>query len=822
MPSQDHDTNGSSALLEKLTPREQETLAMIASGATNSEIADSMVISVHTVKEHLKRIYGKLDVRNRTSAVARARLLGLLDTAATPVRVHNLPHLKTPLFGRDDELAALAGWLSDDQTRLITVRGPGGIGKTHLAIEAARANLDHFPDGVFLTQLAAIQSAEQLEKAILASIDESFAGDASTGTLAEILHDKSVLVVLDNMETAVEAARKKVLEALLYATPNVKILATSREALGLRGEVVLSLEGLRVADAGDGISSATRSADNSAIELFLYNARRHDPSFLPAPADLDVIHAICQHINGMPLGILLASSWLHVLPLDEIAARFAVDVDELDHTLADPLLRRQTLAQAFQQSWLLLSPETQAVLMGLSLFAGDISLAGAEAVAEATPATLRELVNRSLLEWSSSQQRYRLHPFIRHYAGLQLADHGLQQAYADRLLAFVVSMVGYQVGVKNYTETIHAKAWLLELHYDDISAAIQYAAGHGQLAVALLLWIGITYLWREYGYNDELYHHYTTLSAHLETSPTVDPALAAHFLEHASQTFFNTLPHHVVIALLETAVTRYGDQLEPRGRLKLSITLAYLQIEMGHFAAAEQQAHANLAMARAIGDTHLLIEVYRGLVLCATHQAQYEVARQHNLAALAHVRAATDINETSRVLREQQLLLSLGVIELELGAYDAAEAKFRAVLAYAETRNNLVGQASCLANLGEIHYLRGQLDEALALHVRGLAMGVSANVPNVIMHELEHLGYVLAALRRPEEAVRLLAMAEAMRDQHGAPLSPQDRGKHERHVAALRDQLSALAFDMAWHGGRLSDRATEIEALLTRYQCFIS
>jgi DNA-binding SARP family transcriptional activator/predicted ATPase len=394
--------------------------------------------------------------------IAEAGLLG--EAEAGPFGApapHNLPAPLTPLVGRGAELATLAGRLADPACRLVTLTGPGGSGKSRLALEAGLRQRAHFADGVFLVSLSPSRRTGAGNEALCAAIAQSAelptagprTGDVQR-RLLDHLRRKSMLLILDNLEQVLEVASgdkggpggagtveegsdaRYVLAGILAGAPGVKILATSRVALDLSSEQLLPVEGLEVPPESRAASDlqtmgafsdgSLRAApgnplDYSAVQLFVQSARRLKPDFVPTPADLEQIGHLCRLVGGLPLAILLAASWVTLLSPAEIVARVATaELDFLEAGWQDLPERQRSLRRVFDGSWNLLSAHQRGVLATLCIFRGGFDHQAAEQVAGASLQDLRELLVRSLIEHIPGK-RYDLHPLLRQYAREKLA-----------------------------------------------------------------------------------------------------------------------------------------------------------------------------------------------------------------------------------------------------------------------------------------------------------------------------------------------------------------------------------------------------------------
>jgi predicted ATPase/DNA-binding XRE family transcriptional regulator len=306
-----------------------------------------------------------------------------LPMVAAPRRLRvNLPTPTTALVGRAAELDELDRLLHNPDCRLLTLTGPGGIGKTRLAIEATARQAAGFADGAAFVALASVAAPDLIAPAIADALGFSFYGQANpTGQLIDFLQEKALLLLLDNFEHLVDAA--DLLVELLQRAPQIKLIVTSRERLNLQGEWVIELQGLPLPRAADGWKNGDQLAgfdDSAAVALFLQTARRTYAGFTLAPADRAAVARICRLVDGMPLGIELAAAWVRVLPLNEIADEIARTLDFLAASARDLPARHRSLRAVFEHSWNLLTDAERIVMRRLSVFRGGFSRAAAAAV----------------------------------------------------------------------------------------------------------------------------------------------------------------------------------------------------------------------------------------------------------------------------------------------------------------------------------------------------------------------------------------------------------------------------------------------------------
>lgn len=345
----------------------------------------------------------------------------------------NLPRALSPFIGRDPELEAIGQLLSDPGCRLLTVTGPGGIGKTRLAITTAENAREFFPDGVWFVPLAALYTPELLVPAIAEALHFKFQDPANPqGQLIRYLRPKQILLVMDNAEHLLEGVG--VFAEILENCPHVKLLVTSRERLNLLSEWVFEIQGLPVP-----VSAQVEQFETySAVALFLQIARRVRTGFEIREPDRKWVIQICQKLEGMPLGIELSAAWAGLLSCEEIAREIERSLDFLSVSMRDLPERHRSLRATLDYSWKLLNDEERLVLSRLAVFRGSFSLEAAQEICGASLVLLSSLRNKCLL-YRTEQGLYHLHEVIRQYAERKLAeDPGENERVADRHASYYV------------------------------------------------------------------------------------------------------------------------------------------------------------------------------------------------------------------------------------------------------------------------------------------------------------------------------------------------------------------------------------------------
>jgi predicted ATPase/transcriptional regulator with XRE-family HTH domain len=344
----------------------------------------------------------------------------------------NLRRSLTPFIGRDPELTALGRLLHDPQCSLITIVGPGGIGKTRLAIEAAQHIQDLFPDGIWFVPLAPLNSPALIVPTIADAVDFKFSDPTNhQAQLLRYLHRKRALLVLDNAEHLLDGV--EVFTEILKHCPQVKLLVTSRERLNLLSEWVFEVQGLPV-PANEQVEQMEAY---SSVALFLQSARRVRAGF-ELREERQWVRKICAAMEGMPLGIELSAAWVGLLSCEEIAKEIERNLDFLTASTRDLPERHRSMRATLDHSWKLLNDEEKSILSRLSVFHGQFKRVAAEEICGANFTVLSSLRNKTLL-YRTDQDYFSLHELVRQYAERKLAeDPGEQERVQDRHATYYV------------------------------------------------------------------------------------------------------------------------------------------------------------------------------------------------------------------------------------------------------------------------------------------------------------------------------------------------------------------------------------------------
>jgi predicted ATPase/DNA-binding CsgD family transcriptional regulator len=471
-------------LLDDLTNREQEVLSCLVEGLSNAEIASQLHLAPQTVRWYNSQIYSKLGVKNRRAAASRAVALELLQPERNLEAIrNNIPAETTPFIGRDKELEELTEFFADKQIRLITILALGGMGKTRLVLKLAKQLIQNhvtgFEDGIFFIPLLPLTDPQHIVAQIGVHIGYKFTGDRTEQKqqLLDYLSDKRILLVMDNWEHLL--AGSLLINDLLSAAPHLRVLATSREKLNLSGETVYSIEGMRLPIW----ETPDDASQSDAVQLFVQTARRVRPDWRVETSNLHYVKQVSQLTQGMPLGIVLAASWLDTLSIRDIADELKDNIDLLTSEMRDIPTRQQSIRAIFNYSWKQLQPDERQVFMKLSVFRGGFTRNAAQVVCNANTRILQALVNKALITRTNTD-RYEVHELLRQYAEEQLQQSKNFDIVVETYYQYFLDwLAGIEVDIKGRRQV----GALVEVEddFDNIRRAWSFALQHNNFE---LIW----------------------------------------------------------------------------------------------------------------------------------------------------------------------------------------------------------------------------------------------------------------------------------------------------------------------------------------------
>ena len=779
---------------------------------------------------------------------------------------HNLPAPRTSFVGREREMVEVKRILA--MTRLLTLTGAGGSGKTRLALEVARDLVSIYPDGAWLVTLAELSEGDLVARAVATALQvPERPGQPLTDTLVEALEAKELLLVLDNCEHLVEAAARLV-DTLLDSCPHLAVLATSREPLGISGEVNWSVPLLSLPAKADEKSNGEATIEglmlSEAVRLFLDRARLRLPDFQLTQQNAGAVAMVCRKLGGIPLAIELATARMGTLAVEQVAQRLEVSLDILGSANRTAAPRQQTLRATIDWSYELLAEVEQKLFERFSVFAGGWTLEAAEAVCSDGVVEqgdvldlLGGLVDKSLVvagAATSGAIRYRMLEPIRQYAWEKLEQNGETDEVRDRHAAFFLALAER---AEPELARPRQSAWLerLEGEHDNLREALSWDLGHEEGEQALRLGAALWRFWHVRGYLSEGISWMERVLA--EGEPAASPVRVKALegmgwltqyqgdAERARATYEGMLrlsrelgdKGNIATALnsLGTVAVQQGDnerartllqenlevieELEegsPATKLKrfhASNLLGYLAInEDGDYARAMALLQESLALARETGDTYLVGTTLANLGHPALLHGDYEKAKllSEEALELAHELGSSGVEFACTAL------LNLGLAELSLGEHERAMGSFREALQMCQ---DIGRKLQVIENLEGMAGLAEALGEATkAAHLWGAAqgsrevIGISLTLGETALHE----PYLASARSRLGEKAWEEALAE------GRAMSLEEATEYALFKEKSKDEIdppAASAPEEPLSGqpsNKITRREQEVAALVTR------
>jgi predicted ATPase/DNA-binding SARP family transcriptional activator len=716
----------------------------------------------------------------------------------------NLPVALTNLIGREREQAAVQALVAS--SRLLTLVGAGGVGKTRLALAVADELVDQEPDGMWLVELAPLADPALVPGAVaqaLALREEP--GRPILATLIDHLKDKRLLLVLDNCEHLV-AACAALCAATLRSCPGLRILVTSREALGVAGEILWPVPPLTQPAAG-AEARPEELGQVAAVALFVVRAQAVRPGFALTAANAGTVAQICRRLDGLPLAIELAAARLQALAIEEMAARLDNRFRLLRRGDRTALPRHQSLQAVLDWSWDLLGAQEQALLRRLAVFAGGCTLSAAETVCadEALEADellelLAGLVGKSLVGLHEAEHgaRYGLLETVRQYAAMRLLDVGEDAAVRRRHLIWCVALAGEAASRLGGPDEGH---WLdrLEPEHDNLRTALDWSLAVREHEEGMRLAAALGEFWRRRGHLSEGRRH---LEALLEVGRDVSLPTRARALHGAGILAYEQGDYAQARERYEEALEHYRARGDGRNIAAVLSSLGSVARAACDGRSARSCFEESLALFRELGDTGGAGRALGNLGSLALQDGDYGEARARFEECLALFRQCSDQRGLAIAVN------NLGLVAFAQGDLAQACVWLEESLLLARAQGSPLAIALATSNLGEVVAAQGDAARARAYHVESLTLWHRLGTKGRIAGSLEGLARLSAlehAVHDDEEvllAARLCGAAEALRDAVGAPLAPVDRAVYDQMVTALRAAIGKEQCAAAMAKGR--------------------
>ncbi len=802
-----------------LRPLQRQLLELILNHPNTSALnhAAELHVSLSTYFRYLKTLVDPLLEYLNSSEPVENRS-GLVEREASPGHpATNLPVLLTPLVGAEAMLQRIVALLASAEVRLVTLMGPGGIGKTRLAIQAARWIVEHSPagrsfnDGVFLVDLAPLRNPDLVlvEIAQVLNLMER-SGHPTLELLQRELSERSLLLILDNFENLLDAA--PLVTALLQRTTRLKILVTSRAALNVAGEhrlVIppLSLPGL------DPLPALEDLANYSAIQLFVQRAQAIDDTFALTPDNATAVTRLCTGLDGLPLALEMAATRVNHLSPQQMLSLLGQRLQWLAGA-RDIAPRHQALRNLIDWSYQLLDPAEQLVFRSLAVFANGWTLEAMESVCalpasggtgDSTPAAqprpvfdiLAALVNKSLIfqQSEAEDRRFGMLETIREYAQEKLVASGEEAIVRQRHAAYYLALIEAWAQTDSESQLLIAR---LEGEYRNLRIALQWAIEQSQSELALELAVALWEYWTTRGSPNEGRYWLTRVLA--VQPPARTPKRIRALLELGALALYQYDIQQAQPFFEEAAAL--GRELDDRHALGKALGgLGEIAQFQGNYELARTLYLEGLDLQREIGDSsgNETGWALHHLGSWALEQGMLEEAERFFTESLTLFQAGGEsTRDQSMAVAHTQA--KLGLVALEHQRYGEAAELLETSLAQLRVLLAEWNWAWVIEHLAEAVLGLGDLKRAAELFRQSLRIQLEGKSFHGIAHSLQGLAAIALAEGQSQHAVHLLSSAQMIYDRY--PLPPLRRRHFDSIVARSRNALDPLAFSAAWREGQ--------------------
>ena len=784
--------------------------------AVNPEVPPPFcwVVERCLAKEPEKRYFSTRDLVRDLVAI-RDRLTDL-QTARPEGRPSNLPVASTALIGREKEVAAVKELVLRRDVRLVTVTGPGGIGKSHLGTEVARELAEYFTAGTYFVPLASVSDPGAIASVMAQTLGVRESGNQSRmECLKEFLQKAAMapmLLLIDNFEHLLSAA--PLLSELLTLAPGLKLLVTSRAALRVHYENEFPLPPLALPE-GKGLPPLPTLAQYPAISLFVQRAAAVKPGFALTTENASAVLEICTRLDGLPLAIQLAAARIKLLSPAAMRGRLASRLQLLTSGPRDLPARQQTLRQAIDWSYDLLSEPEQKLFRRLAVFVGGCTLEGAEAVCDTKQDLgidlldgMTSMVDKSLLrqvEQQDGESRFLMLETIREYGLEKLAVSGEEFRAKEAQSAFCLVLAEEAAGE---TAAGEVKKWLdrLETEHDNLRAALDWLTENRKSEWGLRLGTALFRFW-------EVHEHFSEGRTRLEqllklAGTSAPPSARMRALFSAGVLAADQRDYPACEKLFQESLD-ISRQLQDKQSIAISLNgLALNSRERGDLATSVSLFEESVAQWYQIGDQLAAGRSLSNLAAAKRSQGHFAEARALYERCLAIFRELGDSSAIAWSLNHQgDLLRDQGDLPAARSHYEQSVAAFRQV-------NDRWGIAGSLVDLGNLTREQGDYAASEAMYRESLRLFLELGHKRGIARILESFAAAAAARSQTEQALRLAGIAAALRQTIGAPLSAAEQARHEHNLDAARSSLSTEAGRAAWLEGWVMPVEKAIDQLL--------
>ncbi len=715
---------------------------------------------------------------------------------------NNLPIQLTSFVGREHEMARIQELLNG--TRLFTLTGEGGCGKTRLVLQAAADLIDEFPDGVWFVELASMTNPDLIPQTVASVMGlREAAGQSLMALLSDNLRTKTTLLILDNCEHLVEACAKFA-DTILHVTSQVKLLATSREALGISGETAYRVPSLSLPPKDfTGLQDIASLTQYEAVRLFIERAHAVQPDFSVTKVNASALVQICQRLDGIPLALELAAARVKSLSAEQIAARLDDRFRLLTGGSRTAVPRQQTLRAAIDWSYDLLTEEERVLLRRLSVFAGGWTLDAAQAVCSCDPVCaedvldlLAHLVDRSLIvfEQHASETRYRMLETIRQYARDKLFESGEGEPIRNQHLDF---FLGLTEEALPELESTQQAMWLnrLETEHENLRAALDWSQqSEGGVEAGLRLSDALGEFWSIRGHLTEGRERIAAVLTHAQELNR--SAAFGKVLVRAADLAYRQSDYPAAQSLGEQAILIFqelGDKLYISYAKSL---LGWVSEEKGDYATAIQLQEEVLALTRELNDDTNTASALSNLAWAVLRPGDHARANAYLEEALAIHRRIGDKGGMGFVLS------GLAEVALREGTLERASQLIEESLVLRGELGHKWGIGASLGTSAWIAMRQGDWESAVKRLRESIQVRKEIGDSGGIAFCLERLAEVANGKHAAEKAARIFGAAESLRSSLRSKIDPVDQPEYESNLASLHAELGEEKFNAAWEDGQ--------------------
>jgi predicted ATPase/serine/threonine protein kinase len=716
---------------------------------------------------------------------------------------HNLPPQRTPLIGRSSELTSLQGMLLDPGLRLLTLTGPGGTGKTRLAVQIAADLADLFDGGVSFVNLAPIADPWLVISAIALAVGVRQTDDRPLSTVItdHLRRRGPTLLLVDNFEQVADAA--DLIRELLDACPALKILVTSRLVLHIYGEQEFPVQPLPL-PAPDALRAPATLMECGSIALFVQRATAGRPDFTLTPKNADAVIDICRRLDGLPLAIELAAARVKILPPAELLSRIERRLELLTGGARDLPERQQTLRATIKWSYDLLTPAQQMLFRRLSVFAGGCTLDAIEAVCNTAEDLgidvldgVASLVDSSLLIQRGSNDgdpRFIMLETFREYGRERLLDSGETAATQRAHSAYMLVMA--EEGTLEMSP-VERDAWLrsCDVEHDNFRVAIHYLAAARNAEWALRLAGALFRFWER---RDHVTEGWQTMARVLALPGAEPPTRARAGALYGGAVLADIQGDWTTAARLFQEARGIYEQFGDIKGLAATLTALGVQAQrQGRYAQATAVFGKAVVLWQQLGDGTAVDLGRSNMANAAKAEGHFELARSLLQQVAAGFEARGDIRGVAAALN------GLGDVAAVQGDHDSARRYHHRSLAEYRRIDDQWGVARALSDLAGIDLQDGNYAAADASLRQALRAFHAVGHQRGVARQLELLSWCAGCQTHDREAIMLASAAAGLREKIGTPAKPTELDKIERTLAAARTRISADAYASAWEEGRI-------------------